>query len=179
MEAAQDRALLLDLHAQYVEVARRAYALVCGGGGWAIVPHSYGPRTLGIEQVDAQIVTKLRWACAPERHDTWPLRAEIDLLTRDAAGVLYAPAGLEEALEAAFAGAGFGVECNGAYHLHPSTLGYAWCARYPGQVLTLEVRRDLLVEAWTPFEAMRVLAAKCERVAAVLAPVVGQMAFDD
>ena len=29
--------------------------------------------------------------------------------------------------------------------------------------------RDLLVEAWLPFEPMRVVAAKCDRVARVLA----------
>ena len=164
-----DRSLLAELHAGYVEVAERAYARVCGGGGLALIPHSYGPRSLGIERVDDQIVEKLRWACAPERHDSWPLRAEVDLLTRDAKGKLYAPEGLEQRLRDSFRAAGFGVEVNGVYHLHPSTQGYEWCARYPGQVLTLELRRDLLVEAWTPFEPMHVVSSKCERVAQILA----------
>jgi hypothetical protein len=57
--------------------------------------------------------------------------------------------------------------------LHPSTLGYAWAAKYPGKVLSLEVRRDLLVEAWRPFEEMVVLGDRCERVANVLVGCLG------
>src|SRR5690606_11418369 len=37
-----DRALLLEAHRQYVTVAEAAYALVCGGGGLALTPHTYG-----------------------------------------------------------------------------------------------------------------------------------------
>lgn len=170
-----DRSLLVELHAAYIELAERAYAGVCGRGGLALIPHSYGPRSLGIERVDDQIVDNLRWACAPERHDSWPLRAEVDLLTRDAEGKLYAPEGLELGLRDGFRAAGFGVELNGVYHLHPSTQGYQWCARYPGQVLTLELRRDLLVEAWTPFEPMHVVSSKCERVAQILAGALAQV----
>jgi len=165
-----DRALLLELHAQYVDLARRAYAAVCGAGGLALVPHSYGPRSLGIDAIDDAIVTKLRWACAPDRHDTWPLRAEVDLLTRDGDGREFAPAGIEAQLLDGFARAGFSPEANGTYYLHPSTLGHAWSTTYPGRVLSLEIRRDLLVEAWTPFEEMRPVPELCERVARVLAP---------
>ncbi|MFO7566128.1 MAG: hypothetical protein R6X02_26015 [Enhygromyxa sp.] len=164
-----DRELLLELHGRYVEVARRAFALVCGAGGLALVPHTYGPRSLGIAAVDERIVENLRWACAPERHDSWPLRCEIDLLTRDGEGQEFAPAGVEAGLLAGFAEAGFEVRANDTYHLHPSTLGYEWSTSYPGKVLSLEVRRDLLVEAWRPFEPMRPVARECERVAKVLA----------
>ncbi|NVB38642.1 hypothetical protein G6O69_12445 [Pseudenhygromyxa sp. WMMC2535] len=167
---ADDRALLTTLHRRYVEAARQAYALVCGAGGLALVPHTYGPRTLGIDAIDDEIITKLRWACAPDRHDSWPLRAEVDLLTRDAEGRCYAPEGLEQALLDAFAAAGFSPVANEAYYIHPSTLGYTWSAQYPGQVLCLELRRDLLVAAWTPLAAMHVDAGKCARVAEVLAP---------
>jgi hypothetical protein len=167
----RDRALLLELHESYCRVARRAFEIVCGAGGFALVPHSYGPRTLGIDAVDDEIVSKLRFACAPERHDTWPLRAEVDLLTRDAAGRVLAPEGLEERLLTDFAAAGFGVKANDTYNLHASTLANEWSTTYPGQVLCLEVRRDALVERWTPFEEMKVVDAKCERVARVLAPV--------
>ncbi len=165
-----DRALLLELHAAYVDVARRAYEAVCGHGGLALVPHSYGPRSLGIEAIDDRIVEQLRWACAPERHDSWPLRAEVDLLTRDGDGREYAPPGLEAALLAGFADAGFGVAANDTYFLHPSTLGYEWSVSYPGQVLSLELRRDLLVAAWMPLQAMHADTDKCDRVARVLAP---------
>lgn len=165
-----DRALLLELHGRYVDVARRAFALVCGAGGLALVPHTYGPRSLGIEAVDERIVDNLRWACAPERHDSWPLRAEVDLLTRDGDGSELAPAGLEAELLAGFAEAGFEAKANDTYFLHPSTLGHAWAVSHPGQVLSLEVRRDLLVDRWLPFEEMHALADRCDRVARVLAP---------
>jgi hypothetical protein len=168
-----DRELLLELHGRYVDVARRAFEIVCGAGGLALVPHTYGPRSLGIEAVDERIVESLRWACAPDRHDSWPLRREIDLLTRDADGREWAPAGLEAELLAHFGEAGFEVVANDTYHLHPSTLGYEWSTTYPGRVLSLEVRRDLLVEAWLPFEEMRPVASKCERVAQVLARALG------
>lgn len=169
-----DRALLLELHHAYLEAARLAFAAVCGAGGLALVPHSYGPRSLGVEAVDDDIVAKLRWACAPERHDSWPLRAEVDLLTRDGEGRMLAPEGVEARLLAEFAAAGFEVKANDTYYLHPSTLGHEWSSSYPGQVVCLEVRRDSLVESWSPFEEMRAVAGKCDRVARVLAPVLGE-----
>lgn len=166
----RDRALLLELHERYCDSARRAFASVCGAGGLALVPHTYGPRTLGIDAIDDEVISKLRWACEPGRHDTWPLRAEIDLLTRDGEGRLLAPEGLEARLLADFAAAGFGVRANETFNLHASTLAYEWSTTYPGQVLCLEVRRDLLVERWTPFEEMQVVERSCRRVASVLAP---------
>ncbi len=165
-----DRALLLALHDSYSTLVRQAFETVCGAGGSALVPHTYGPRSLGIEAIDDDIVNRLRWACAPDRHDTWPLRAEVDLLTRDAEGTLWAPEGLEARLLADFAAAGFGAKANDTYNLHSSTLAHEWSTTYPGQVLCLEIRRDALVERWTPFEEMTVVAASCERVASVLAP---------
>jgi hypothetical protein len=168
-----DLALLMERHRAYVDVVTRAFADVCGGGGLALVPHTYGPRTLGIDAIDDDIVAKLRWACAPERHDTWPLRAEVDLLTRDGEGKLFAPEGVEELLIGRFAESGFTAKANDTYFLHPSTLGHAWSVAYPGRVLSLEVRRDLLVEAWRPFEEMVALGDACERVAEVLVGVLG------
>lgn len=170
-----DRALLLELHRSYLDAARQAFAAVCGAGGLALVPHSYGPRSLGIDAVDDDIIAKLRWACAPERHDTWPLRAEVDLLTRDGEGRLFAPEGLEARLLTDFAKAGFDAKANHTYNLHPSTVAHEWSTTYPGQVLCLEVRRDALVETWSPFETMVGVQAKCDRVATVLAPVLGEV----
>lgn len=166
----EDRALLLAAHREYVAVAESAYALVCGAGGIALTPHTYGPRSLGIDAVDDDIVHKLEWACAPEREHTWPLRAEIDLLTRDGDGIELSIPGAERALLEAFTAAGFQPKANETYYLHPSSLGHTWSTAYLGQVLSLEVRRDLLVERWRPFDEMRALPEKTERVAAVLAP---------
>lgn len=167
-----DRAFLLDIHRQYVDVVRAAFAEVCGNhGGLALVPHTYGPRTLGIQSVGADIVEQLRWACAPEREPTWPLRADVDLLTRDGDKQEWSPTGMEAALLRAFTDAGFAPKANDTYYLHPSSLGYMWATMYRGQVLCLEVRRDHLVERWMPFEEMRTVPEKVERVARVLAPV--------
>jgi hypothetical protein len=55
-----DLALLQHLHGQYVDVAAAAFAAVCGQGGLALVPHTYGPRSLGIPAVDDDIVKNLR-----------------------------------------------------------------------------------------------------------------------
>lgn len=171
----RDRELLLDLHARYVEVAEQAYRLVTERGGLALVPHTYGPRSLGITGVGDDIVEQLRWACAPERHDTWPLRAEVDLLTRDEEGVLLAPEGLEERLTADFSTAGFETKSNDTYCLIEGTMGHEWSVRWPGRVLTLEIRRDLLVEEWRPFEEMLPVPAKVDRVVDVLAPALHEL----
>lgn len=165
-----DTALLLELHQAYVDVVEPAFQAVCGAGGLALVPHTYGPVSVGIEQVDDEIVENLRAAFAPEKADTWPRRAQVDLLTRDKDGTLWAPEGLEEELTARFRAADFDVRANYTYHLHPATLGHRWSTTYPGRVLTLELRRDLLVEAWRWNEEMLPVADKVQRVADVLAP---------
>lgn len=167
----RDLALLLDLHRTYVQAVAEAYGAVCGEGGRALVPHTYGPETLPIQSVGADIVEQLRWAYAPEQAEQRQPRAEVDLLTRDKEGLLYAPPGAEEALLAGFAAAGFQAVANDTYCLVPAALGYQWSTSYPGQVLTLEVRRDLLVERWDPFEEMLPVPEKVARVAQVLAPV--------
>lgn len=165
-----DRRLLLELHAAYVSVVKRAYEEVCGAGGLALIPHTYGPHTLGIASVDDDIVEQLRWACEPERLATWPVRAEVDLLTRDKVGQELSPPGMEGRLLKDFARAGFAPKANDTYFLHEATLAWRWATQYPGQTLGLEVRRDLLVEAWRPFEEMRATDEAAARVGAVLAP---------
>lgn len=169
-----DRAVLLDLHRSYLDVAAAAFAWVCEGEGLALLPHTYGPRSLGIAAIDDRIVDNLRWACAPERHDSWPLRAEVDLLTRDGEGRELAPPGMEARLLASFAAAGFEAKANETYFVHPSTMAHAWASAHPGRVIGLEVRRDLLVDAWTPFEPMRVRDDRCAQVGELLAGVLDE-----
>lgn len=167
-----DIALLLELHRTYVELASRAYALVCGSGGFALTPHTYGPRTMGIARIDDAIVGALRAAHEPEAWASWPVRAEIDLITRTPDGVLYAPEGMTEQLIAAYGAIGLGAIEGGAYTMHPSTQGFRFSSAHPGQVLCLEVRRDLLVEAYTPFEEMAILPAAADRVAGPIAEAI-------
>lgn len=164
-----DIALLLRLHRTYVALVERAYDLVCGSGGFALGPHTYGPRTMGIAKVDDSIVDALRSAHDPENWAKWPLRAEIDLITRTPEGLRHPPAAMVEHLLNAYRALGYETVEGGAYSLHPSTQTWRWSSRYLGQVLCLEVRRDLLVEAYTPFTEMRVLPELADRVAGPIA----------
>lgn len=160
---------LIRLHAAYVALARAAFALVCGHGGLALVPHTYGPRTMGIERIDDRIVETLRWACEPAREKQWPLRPEVDLITRDLEGRTMCPPGFEERFLAAFARAGLLARANETYKLVAGSWGYEWAALHPDRVFCLEVRRDLLVDEWRALRPMRVSDEKAAKIAAVLA----------
>ncbi len=168
-----DVALLSSLHRAYVELVERAYDLVCGGGGFALNPHTYGPRTIGVARIDDSIVEALRAAHEPEAWAGWPVRPEIDLITRTAEGVRYAPEGLPERLVEAYTAMGLTAVEGGAYTLHPATQGYRWSTRYPEQVLCLELRRDLLVERYTPFDEMRVDPARVDGLVTPLVDAIG------
>src|SRR5262249_36061210 len=78
-----DRQRLLDWHRRYVALVEEAFAAL-EPGGLGLLPHTYGPRTLGIETVGDDIVVQLRKA--HERVEDWPLRPEIDLIVRDPDG---------------------------------------------------------------------------------------------
>jgi hypothetical protein len=165
----RDIEALVALHRAYVEVAERAYAAVCGAGGFALSPHTYGPRTMAIPRIDETIVTLLREAHAPGTWESWPVRPEVDFVTRTPEGALLAPEGMAATLVSAFAKDGIEAAENATYAMHPSTQGHRFSARYPGQVLSLEVRRDLLVEAYTPFDEMTVRPEAADRFAAPIA----------
>ncbi len=168
-----DLALLQTLHRQYVDVVAAAYAAVCGrASGIALVPHTYGPRSMGIKAIDKDIVKNLRWACEPEQEAQWPLRAEVDLLTRDGDKRELSPPGIEARLLSDFAAAGFDAKANDTYYVHESSLAHTWSVTYPGQLICLEVRRDILVPQWLPFDETIADDAKVARVVDVLAPVV-------
>ncbi len=173
----RDVALLVGLHRAYVGLVEEAYELVCNGGGFALSPHTYGPRTMDITQIDDQIVHALRRAHQPAVWTTWPIRAEIDLITRDAAGVRHAPSLVVERLLCEYRALGHEVVESGSYTLHPATQGMRWAIRWPEQFLSLEVRRDLLVAPpYTPFEEMRPLPALADRYAAPIADAIGEWA---
>jgi len=167
-----DLAILLELHRAYVRLVAHAYELVCGSGGFALSPHTYGPRTMGIASIDDSIVAALRHAHEPEVWATWPVRPEIDLITRDADGVRHAPADVADEVLAAYRALGLEAVDSKTYTFHPSTQGWRWAERFADRFLCLEVRRDLLVEAYTPFEEMRVVPAAADRIAAPLADAI-------
>jgi len=169
IRAEQDRALLEERHGRYQSIVDEAYRQICGAGGVAITLHSYAPRSVGIDQVDDRIVTQLRWAYEPARYETWPLRPEVDLIVDTEEGERLAPPDLVRRLKEDFAAGGVEVAENATYRLHPATTAHVHSLRYPGQVLCLEVRRDLLADPFTPFEEMRIGAAQVERIAEPIA----------
>lgn len=161
-----DRALLRERHAAWVAACEAAYGWVCGAGGLALMAHTYAPRTVDVE-VDDAIVASLRRAYGPEVEPTWPLRPEVDLIARDPSGAVVGEPLVRRAAEA-FAAHGFRAEVSATYPLHPSTLGHRHATRWAPRVLCLEVRRDLLVDAFVPFVQLEVSPAKVERVVAPL-----------
>jgi len=168
----RDVELLLGLHRQYVRLIEEAYARVCDGGGFALSPHTYGPRTMGIEKIDENIVPALKKAHEPAEWARWPVRPEVDLITKDPSGKQLAPAEVVEAVLAGYRALGIEAADSATYTLHPSAQGSRWAAKYPDRFLCLEVRRDLLVEAYSPFEQMRVRPEAADRFAAPVAKAI-------
>lgn len=165
---AGDLELLLARYGAYRALVTDAFERVCGGGGLALMVHSYAPRSVDVP-VDERIVESLRAAYAPKRVETWPLRAPVDLITKTPEGELRADAALVARVRAELASARLEVEENGAYALHPSTLAAGFAARYPGRTLCFEMRRDLIMREFTPFAEMHANPAKVERLASAFA----------
>ena len=117
-------------------------------------------------------MASLHRAHAPEIYANASWRPEVDLITHTEDGLRYGPEAPAADLAAAFAAAGIAVAENSTYALHPKTQGYRFATAWPGRVLCFEVRRDLLVEAWTPFDEQRVDPAKIDRFASPLVGVV-------
>lgn len=172
VRSVEDKLLLASLHRTYVSHVERAYERVCGAGGFALNPHTYGPRTMSIARVDEGIVDALREAAEPERWEGWPLRSEIDLITATADGTRHAPDPMPERLLAAYRALGCEATENGTYSLHPAAQGYRWATAHPDRVLCLEVRRDLLVRSFQLFEEMEVDPEAVDRLAGPLADAI-------
>ena len=170
-----DRILLAQLHRRYLAEAETLYREVMAIGGCALALHTYAPRTVEVS-VDADIVQALRAAYRPAVYPTWTLRPEIDLITRDAEGHDLSPRELVAGLRAACSRHGFAVAENATYHLHPATTGHLLAARYPGRVLCVEVRRDLLGAPWRPFRPSPVGPRKVARLARPFVESLGALA---
>ena len=164
-----DAALLRELHESYQAAAALAYRSVCARGGTAIQLHSFAPRSIDVGRVGADIVEVLRRAYAPERYGRWPLRPEVDLITRTDQDELLAPQRLVERVRACYARRGVEVAENATYRLHPASSGQAHAHRYRGQVLCVELRRDRLADPFDPFVEMTIGAAQVDAMATPLA----------
>lgn len=170
--SAADLQLLTARHAAYVSVVEAAISAL-PVHAQLVLMHTYAPRSLGVS-VDLSIVPQLHAAYAPGTLETWPLRAEIDVIGRDAAGVLQVSAPVLAALQAHGAEAGIAVADSATYHLHPSTMGWHYAQALPERCICVEVRRDLLspegvfvpFSAWTPDPAR--VAALAEPIAQAL-----------
>lgn len=121
--------------------------------------------------VDESIVTNLHAAYQPDVLETWPVRPELDVISRNTRGEEHAPAGIVEELRAAFAGRGWAVGNSETYPMHPSALAWDHVRARPGRVLCLEVRRDLLATEFEPFAEMTIDSEKVQHLAAPLAEV--------
>jgi predicted N-formylglutamate amidohydrolase len=165
-----DRALLLARYRQYVEAVDQAVAETMPAGAMLLL-HTYAPRSVGVE-VDLDIVKSLHAAYAKDTEATWPLRPEVDVIGTTVEGQHLAPKPVVEALEASLRAAGVAMAHGESYPMHPSTLAHGHVTRWPGRVLCVEVRRDLLADPWTPFAEMTISAAKCARLAGPFADAI-------
>lgn len=159
-----DRAMLESLHFRYHELVARAYTRVCGRGGLGMQLHSYAPRSVGIDRVDADIVRALHHAYQPEVHATWPERPAVDLICSGADDVFLAAPGLVAAIVQNYAAIGVTATQNATYRLHPATMGYHYARAYPAQVLCMEMSRDLLADPFVPFGESPISPAKVARM---------------
>jgi hypothetical protein len=167
--APEDRALLQELHARYDETARRAYAQVCGAGGTAIALHSYAPRSVAIDTLDARIVERLREAYRPGTYETWPRRPTVDIISESDEGDYLAPPELVREIRSEFAKDGVTAVENATYRLHGGTAGLLHSRRHRGRVLCIEFDRAALAEPFTPFREMRIGQAKLRAMTLPLA----------
>jgi hypothetical protein len=159
-----DLVLLRDLHSAYVSAAT---ALVDAVEGRALLLHTYAPRSVDVE-VDMDVAANLRHAWSPEVAPTWPLRPEVDVICRALDGTLLVPHAVLARLTVDFAALGVAVADGRTYPLHPSTQAFHHAERWPGRVLCVEVRRDLLCR-WDPFVQMEVDPVATARLAGPLA----------
>lgn len=166
--SAADRELLGELHARYDDLARRAFEAVCGAGGTALVLHTYAPRSVGIERIDAGIVEALREAYRPENYERWPRRPAVDVISESDDGTVLAPRELVAAIKAEFADCGVQPAENSTYRLHAGTSGLLHAQRWPGRVLCIEFDRAELADPFTPFREMRISEAKVRRMTSPL-----------
>ncbi len=163
-----DLALLFSRYTAYRALVERAFGQVCGAGGVGLMLHSYAPKNIDVP-VDERIVERLREAYSPDVYPKWTLRAEVDLITNAPDGTLLADDALAARVSAGFEREGFQVARNGAYSLHPSSMGHLLASRHLGRTLCIEMRRDLLAREFTPFGEMDIDPSSADRMASVLA----------
>jgi predicted N-formylglutamate amidohydrolase len=158
----EDRALLRGLYDRYVAAVRDASALLTPDGAMVLL-HTYAPRTIDVE-VDHDIVANLRRAYLPGVEPTWPLRPEVDVISRGIDGTDHAPRAVVDTLRAELAARGIAIAEGATYPLHPSTLAWDHVMAHPDRAICVEVRRDLLADPFEPFAEMTIGDDKVDRL---------------
>jgi hypothetical protein len=169
---ADDLAWLHEQHATYSAVAGELYQEVCRGAeGLALQLHSYSPRSVGIEKVDASIVKALHAAYEPDVYAKWPERPPVDLICATKDKSFKAAPKLVAATLDAYRAAGIDAQENGTYHLHSVTMGMQWAVAYPDQVLCVELNRGLVADPFVPFGVSPISEEKVAKLVGPLAKV--------
>jgi hypothetical protein len=168
-----DIATLNAYHQNYVAQAERAYAEVCGNGGYGLILHTYAPRSVQLERIDGDVVEQLTEAWLPKNRRKWTKRPDIDVITAPPEGESLAPRGLVDGLREHYASIHVEVGENQTYRLHPQTLGLHWSKLYANRVLCIEFNRQTLVKKWTPLEPLEVTPRRITKMAG---PLVAAMA---
>ena len=162
-----DRGLLLQRYRQYTAVVRACAAQVMPKGAMVLM-HTYAPRTVGVE-VDLNIVKSLRAAYVKGVEETWPLRPEIDVISRDDTGKSWTNRAVFDALKTQMHQIGISVADSATYPMHQSTLAYNHVTTWPERVMCVEVRRDLLADPFVPFAEQKISEVKAAKLAGPMA----------
>ncbi len=160
-----DQAFLREQYQRYHQIVEPVFKRVCSAGGYALFLHTYAPKSVGISTVDDDIVKQLHWAYSPDVYSDWPLRPEIDVICRDLEGKLLTNPAWLDTFKEILSSCGYKVADGQSYPLHPVTMAHQYWQRFPNQILCLEIRRDLLVEEFSPFHEMQVDPNKIKVIA--------------
>lgn len=167
VRADADRRLLLERHAAYMALMDRVLEAVAPDAA-VLLLHTFAPRSVGV-QVTERVVEDLRAAWHPDRVEAWPLRPDVEVLSRTPAGDVHAPAGAVAALQACVGATGLRVADSETWLLPAGTVALDRALARPGRVLCVEVRRDHLVEEWLPMEPLTVDPGRVARLAPAIA----------
>lgn len=160
-------------HARYHQAIDAAYREACGvHGGLAVQLHSYSPRSVGIEKVDADIVDALHAAYVPEVYATWPERPPVDIISATKDGSFRTAPKLVDALLTEYTRAGIDVKENATYHLSPAAMGMVYAQQYPQQVVCVELNRGLVADPFVPFGVSTISEEKVARMVGPIARVI-------
>lgn len=162
-----DIAAVKERYDAYIAVARAAYDLICPSGH-AFNLHTYAPISVDIIEGE-NIVDTLERAYTPEHFPSYPKRPEIELITAMADGTYLANEALVAELMPRYRRAGYDIQENTPFVLHPATTTTVYAQLYPERVLVVEVSRARLAQTFNPFIEMAISPENAEATAKPLA----------